>query len=152
MADVSLGDHVLRLLGRVPPVPTAFADAATDKHPFIRRPRRQDPSAARSALRATTPNTHQPWLANSQPGYTPSSAMILEIFLGRIPYGPAMGNARHLRRIARRIQQQHPGRTRVVLSPEDGYSPSQLAVLAAIADQGERDMRELMNEPTAQLP
>lgn len=78
--------------------------------------------------------------------------MILEIFLGRIPYGPAMGNARYLRRIARRIQQQHPGQTRVVLSPEDSYSPGQLAVLAAIADQGERDMRELMNEPTTQLP
>jgi hypothetical protein len=78
--------------------------------------------------------------------------MILEIFLGRIAYGPAMGNARHLRRIARAVERSHPG-ARVVLSPEDGYRPSQLAVLAAIADDGERAMRELMNEPTAaQLP
>lgn len=72
--------------------------------------------------------------------------MILEIFLGRIAYGPAMGSARHLRRIARAVERAHPG-ARVVLSPEDGYRPAQLALLAAIAEgQGERDMRELMNE------
>lgn len=74
--------------------------------------------------------------------------MILEIFLGHEAYGPAMGSARHLRRIARAVERAHPG-ARVVLSPEDGYRPAQLALLAAIADQGERDMRELMNEPTA---
>lgn len=77
--------------------------------------------------------------------------MILDVFLGFEHYGPAMGPARHLRRIARAIERQHP--CRVVLSREDAYSPSQLAVLTAIADDGERAMRELMNEPTtAQLP
>jgi hypothetical protein len=69
--------------------------------------------------------------------------MILEIYLGRIAYGPAMGSARHLRRLARAIERVHPD-ARVVLSREDGYRPSQLSLLAAIADQGERDMRELM--------
>lgn len=76
--------------------------------------------------------------------------MILDVFLGFEHYGPAMGPARHLRRIARAIQQRQP--CRVVLSREDSYSPSQLAVLTAIADDGERAMRELMNEPTVRLP
>jgi len=72
--------------------------------------------------------------------------MILEIFCGHEAYGPAMGSARYLRRLARAFQRVHP-HARVVLSPEDGYRPAQLALLAAIADQGERDMRELMEAP-----
>lgn len=68
--------------------------------------------------------------------------MFLQIFCGRVHYGPAMGNARYLRRLARQIQRQHD--CRVVLIPEDGIDPSQAAVLAAIADEGEREMRELL--------
>jgi hypothetical protein len=79
---------------------------------------------------------------------SPEPLMILEIYLGHIAYGPAMGSARWLRRLARAIERVHPD-ARVVLSPEDGYRPSQLSLLAAIADQGERDMRELMDKPTA---
>lgn len=68
--------------------------------------------------------------------------MILEIFCGRVHYGPAVGSARHLRRLARQVQQRH--RCRVVLTPEEGLDDSQIAVLAAMADEGEREMRELL--------
>lgn len=68
--------------------------------------------------------------------------MILEVFRGRVHYGPAMGTARYVRRLARQLQRQHD--CRIVLTPEDGIDASQVAVLAAIAEEGEREMRELL--------
>lgn len=57
--------------------------------------------------------------------------------------GPIRGNARYIVRLARRIERicQHPG---IVLAHEADLTPSQRSVLGAIADQQERELRELL--------
>lgn len=66
--------------------------------------------------------------------------MVLYSFLGRQSFGPARGSGHYIRKLARQL---HRAGHRIVLVPEDDYTPSQLAVLNAIADEAEAEMREL---------
>jgi len=63
--------------------------------------------------------------------------MFLSVYSGRTEIGPFRGTASQCRRIAAIAKAMAP--CNPVLAPEPSYSPSQLAVLNAIADQQETE-------------
>lgn len=68
--------------------------------------------------------------------------MILDIYTKTAQVGPLFGSARRLAKTLRHFERIH-GPARAVFRQEEDYSPSQLAVLGAIADDQEQQLREL---------
>lgn len=77
--------------------------------------------------------------------------MILHLYSGRTET-IFRGHVRQLTRLARRIERLEPGKHRIVLSPEDGYSDDQLAVLNAIADHEQQQFLLALDSGRVPIP